>query len=191
MEELLHGSTRLPNLQYLPRHHKTVSWTAKHAHHYQSLSHHAQDKPSMHRKTMTMYHIKPQNDTIYCFLQRIKASKLADQGRKYKIQLSPAEKSPWSVGFQGGQASAHAHYARMLINWNSGGGCGRRTRNRCTTWSGLTRIAEHIPNPHDALWGVIALTGVVSSGETPTLVPSPDPNLLWGETVCWTKSNFV
>ena len=40
IEELLHSSTRLPNLQNLPWHQKTMPWTAKHAHHYQGLSHH-------------------------------------------------------------------------------------------------------------------------------------------------------
>ena len=33
--------------------------------------------------------------------------------------------------------SVHVHYTWMLINWNSPKGCGRRTRNRSTTWSGL------------------------------------------------------
>ena len=100
--------------------------------------------PSVHNAIQKIswqysYHIKPQNDTIYCFLIRINASKLADQGRKYKIQLSPAEKSPWSVGFQRGPASAHAHYAWMLINWNGLEGWGWRNRNRSITWSGLIK----------------------------------------------------
>ena len=33
--------------------------------------------------------------------------------------------------------SVHVHCAWMLINWNSPKVCGRRTRNRSTTWSGL------------------------------------------------------
>ena len=37
--------------------------------------------------------------------------------------------------------SAHVRYAWMLINWNGPEGCGRRTRNRSTTWSGLTCTA--------------------------------------------------
>ena len=35
-------------------------------------------------------------------------------------------------------ASAHMHYAQMLINWNHPGECGRRTRNRSTTWSAFS-----------------------------------------------------
>ena len=134
MEELLHGSTRLPNLQYLPWHHKTVSWTAKHAHHYQSLCHHKGShrcigkpwKCTIYTKTTKWHYL-----LLSSVYKRITVSRL-----RQKIQnttRTTCRKSPRSVGFIRGLASAHAHYAWMLINWNVPKGCGRRTRNRSTT----------------------------------------------------------
>ena len=65
---------------------------AKHAHNYQSLTREAIAASENKKKYHDDVPYKSTNDTIYCFLLHINASKLADQGRKFKIELSPTEK---------------------------------------------------------------------------------------------------
>ena len=55
------------------------------------------------------------------------------------LTINHAEFEPSQGGRHiiGKLVSARVHYAWMLINWNGPEGCGRRTRNRSTTWGGL------------------------------------------------------
>ena len=65
--------------------------------------------------------------------------------RQNTLTINHAEFEPSQGGRHiiGELVTAHVHYAWMLINWNGPEGCGRRTRNRSTTWSGLIKRFTH------------------------------------------------
>ena len=90
------------------------------------------------------------------YLLRINASKLADQGWKYKIQPSPAKKITMKDWIPTWLSSVHPHYTWMLINSNGPEGCRRRTRSRSTTWSGL--MAQVLSKLHVCSYSVQSIT---------------------------------
>ena len=66
--------------------------------------------------------------------------------RQNTLTINHAEFEPPQGGRHiiGELVSTHVHYAWMFINWNGPEGCGRRTRNRSTTWSALSLVSRSL-----------------------------------------------